>query len=565
MYVDTATSQQHGKTYIRHLLRESYRKNGKVKHRTIANLSHCSANEIEAIRLALRHKGELEQLGSLKESIQLNQGLSVGAVWLVYGIARQLGIVNALGSTREGKLALWQIISRVIDQGSRLSAVRLAGYHAACDVLGLEKFDEDDLYDNLDWLNLHQSDIELRLHKKRFNEKPPDLFLYDVTISYLEGENNALGAFGYNRDGKKGKQQIVIGLLCDREGFPVSIEVFAGNTQDPKTFTSQIRKVAERFGGGEVTFVGDRGMLKSPQLKEIAENDNDFHYITAITKPQIEKLIKVGVLQMNLFDRHLAEVKTEEGIRYILRRNPTRAQEIKLSRESKYHSLCKAVKAQNSYLENHPRAKIEVALRKINALSHKLKIFDWVDLATHTREIKISKNTNVLLEISKLDGCYVVKTDLSNKNATKEIIHDRYKDLTLVEQAFRTSKTVHLEMRPVFVQLESRTRAHAFVVMLAYMIIKVLSSRWNSLNITVEEGIKQLSTLCMTEVKVKDKAPYNQIPKPREMIRKLFTKTNVILPNVLPSKGIIVTTKKKLPENRKLKYNQSLTKNISTI
>jgi len=217
---------------------------------------------------------------------------------------------SGLGPTRAGKLALWQVIARVIDQGSRLSVVRLAGSHTACDVLNLGKFNEDDLYDNLYWLWENQAKIEDRLFEKRNgmkrNEDKQQLFLYDVTSSYLEGTENKLAAFGYGRDGKKGKRQIVIGLLCDETGIPLSIEVFKGNTKDPATFGSQVRKVVERFGGGEVTFVGDRGMIKSGQIEDL--NKEGFHYITAITKPQIEKLLKTGVIQMELFDQDLAEV-----------------------------------------------------------------------------------------------------------------------------------------------------------------------------------------------------------------------------------------------------------------
>ena len=222
MYVD----QSHSGKYVRFLLRDSYRQDGKVKHRTIANLSSCSPQEIEAIKLALKHKDDLAALLSLREDVCLRQGLSVGAVWVVYDIARQLGVEAALGATGQGKLALWQVIARVIDQGSRLSAVRLAGGCAACDVLGLEAFNEDDLYANLDWLDEHQRGIEDRLFGSLPAPHSPGLYLYDVTSSYLEGVCNEFAAFGYNRDGKKGKRQIVIGLLCNGEGRPLSIEVF---------------------------------------------------------------------------------------------------------------------------------------------------------------------------------------------------------------------------------------------------------------------------------------------------------------------------------------------------
>src|SRR6266700_5408210 len=293
MYVDTSHIIRGGKTYTRHLLRESYRANGKVLHRTIANVSHCSAAEIEALRLALRHKEALEHLGSLQDAITLKQGVSFGAVWTVYHIARRLGIEQALGTTREGKLALWQVIARVLAQGSRLSAVRLAMFHAACDVLGLDTFAEDALYENLDWLAGAQALVEDRLFAQRTKAKPSNLFLYDVTSSSLEGTQNELAAFGYNRDGKKGKMQIVIGLLCAEDGPPVSIEVFPGNTQDPRTVASQIDKLKGRFGVTAITFVGDRGMIKGQQVEDLAQHG--FHSIPAMTKPQMEKLLQQGI------------------------------------------------------------------------------------------------------------------------------------------------------------------------------------------------------------------------------------------------------------------------------
>src|SRR5256885_112662 len=337
MYIDTSRITRGGKTYTRHLLRESYRANGKVLHRTLANVSHCSEAEIEALRLALRHKGELEYLGTIQDAITLKQGFSFGAVWTVYHVARRLGIAQALGTTCEGKLALWQVMARVIDQGSRLSAVRLAMLHAACDVLGLGTFDEDALYENLDWLAGAQALIEDRLFAQRTKTQPINLFLYDVTSSYLEGTQNELAAFGYNRDGKKGKLQIVIGLLCHEDGHPVSIEVFPGNTQDPQTVASQVEKLKGRFGVTAITFVGDRGMVKSQQIADLAKQG--FHYITAITKPQIEKLLRTGTLQLDLFDQEVAEVLADEGIRYVLRRNPVRAQEVKETRHAKLATL----------------------------------------------------------------------------------------------------------------------------------------------------------------------------------------------------------------------------------
>src|SRR3989441_1729285 len=393
MYIDTSHITRGGKTYTRHLLRESYRAHGKVLHRTIANVSHCSTAEIEALRLALRYKEDLEHLGTVQDAVTLRQGLSFGAVWTVYHVARRLGIAQALGTTREGKLALWQVIARVIDQGSRLSAVRLAMAHAACDVLGLDTFDEDALYENLDWLAGAQALVEDRLFAQRTKTKPINLFLYDVTSSYVEGTQNELAAFGYNRDGKKGKMQIVIGLLCDEDGQPVSIEVFPGNTQDPHTVAAQVEKLKGRFGVTTITFVGDRGMRKSQQVEDLAQHG--FHSITAMTKPQIDKLLRTGTLQMDLFDQELAEVLTDEGIRYVLRRNPVRAQEVSDTRHAKLATLQALVAKHNQYLTDHPRAKVQGALQKLVARAAKLRIADWVELTLEDRSLTLTINASV--------------------------------------------------------------------------------------------------------------------------------------------------------------------------
>lgn len=549
MYVDSSTVKHNGKSYTRYLLRESYREQGKVKHRTLANLRSCSREEINALRLALRHKHDLTPLGAMHEHMTLKQGFSVGALWLVHDMARQLGIVQALGSTRAAKLALWQVIARVIDQGSRLSAVRLAGMHAVCDVLHLTKFHADDLYENLDWLCSQQATIEDRLATQRAHREKLAVFFYDVTSSYVEGDQNALAAFGYNRDGKKGKQQIVIGLLCDAQGTPLSIELFAGNTQDPQTVAAQVRKVAERFGGGTVIFVGDRGMLKSQQIAQLKQQG--FDSITAITKAQIGSLLKQGVLDLEWFRDEVMEILTPAGLRYILRRTPIRAQEIHASREDKAQAFEKAVAKQNHYLTEHPRATVDVALRKLKAQCQQLKIANWASVVADGRVLSIAVDAEAKAEGAKLDGCYVLKTELEKEQVAKEVIHKRYTDLALVEGAFRSCKTTHLAMRPIYVRLAKRTRAHALVVMLAYHIIMELRARWQPLNITVEEGIEELTHLCSTEVHVTGKAPYHEIPAPRPLSRQLLDAAQVRLPRALPSQGIVVTTKKQLPPKRK--------------
>jgi hypothetical protein len=549
MYIDTSHITRGGKTYTRHLLRESYRAHAKVLHRTIANVSHCSEAEIEALRLALRHKEELAHLGTIQDAITLKQGLSFGAVWTVYHVARRLGIAQALGTTRDGKLALWQVIARVIDQGSRLSAVRLAMSHAACDVLGVGPFDEDALYENLDWLAGIQASVEDKLFAQRTKSKPVSLFLYDVTSSYVEGTHNALAAFGSNRDGKKGKRQIVIGLLCDEDGQPVSIEVFPGNTPDPHTLAAQVAKLKARFGVQEITFVGDRGMIKSQQIEDLTQQG--FHYITAITKPQIEKLLRIGTLQLDLFEQALAEVLADEGVRYVLRRNPVRAQEVRDTRHAKLAALQALVAKHNHYLTEHPRADAQRALQKLVARTTTLRLSDWVELTLVERTITLTINEDAQTEAATLDGCYVLKTDLTPAQAPKELVHDRYKDLASVEQAFRACKTVHLEVRPIFLRREARTRAHAFVVMLAYQIIRYLAACWNAFDVTVEEGLHALTTLCLVEVSPHNAPSYHCIPTPRDAIARLLHSADITLPKVFSLSGTQVSTKKK-PQSERL-------------
>lgn len=526
------------------LLRESYREHGKVKNRTIANLTHCNPIEIDAMRLALEHKGDLRVLKP-NDSIELKQGMSVGAVWLVYEVARRLGIAKVLGRDGAGKLAMWQVIARVIDQGSRLSAVRLAQVHAGCDILGIRQgFNEDNLYKNLAWLSDNQERIEKRLFKARRKDKKVELFLYDVTSSYFEGLQNELAAWGYNRDKKSGKKQVVVGLLCDEEGEPVSIEVFSGNTRDFDTFGSQVKKAAAVFGCERVTFVGDRGMIKSGQIDEI--KDEDFNYITAITKPQIEKLLKAGVFQMSLFDKDVCEVE-HEGVRYILRRNPQRVEEIANTRTEKKETIEKIIQDRNIYLSEHPLAKVETAIKNVNNRIIRLKIDKWLKVESDGRMLQLKEDA--LSKDARLDGCYVIKSDLP-KEVDKQIIHDRYKDLAEVELAFRTCKTGMLEIRPWYVKTEKSTRGHALVVMLSYLIIHNLKQAWADFDITVEEGLKELSMLCSMEMVIKDRGSCHRIPTPRQMSAKLFKAANVRLPRVLPHLGTKVVSRKKLTSSR---------------
>ncbi len=547
MYItDVLTKTKSGKISHRcTLLREAYREDGKNRNRTIANLTHCDPKEVEALRLALKYKHNLTELTSLK-GVELRQGESIGAVWLISRIAQKTGIEKALRTDRQGKLALWQICARIIDEGSRLSSVRLAGTHAACDILGItETFTEDHLYKNLAWLADHQKAIEDRLFHTRTK---PELFLYDVTKSYLEGDQNVFAEWGYNRDKKSGKKQIVAGLLCDEEGEPVSIELFRGNTRDPSTFESQVKKTAERFGCDRVTLVGDRGMVKSGQVEMLGRVG--FHYITAITKPEIETLLKNGVIQMELFEDTLCEV-IDGTVRYILRRNPFRAHEMEKTRTGKKEAVLKLLAKKNMYLATHPGAHVDVAMGDVKEKIRRLKTQKWLTVSVTERTLSLDTDNEALNEEAKFDGCYVIKSDLPGVD--KAVIHRRYKDLAMVEDAFRTSKTDFLELRPWNVRTEGSTRGHALVVMLAYIIIKYLKKAWASLNVTVEEGIHSLSSLTSLEMVTEGKGSTHHIPVPQGINAQLLKAAGVSLPTALPHFGVSVVSRKKLLDRRKLK------------
>lgn len=563
MYIDDQTYQRNSKTYRRVLLRNSYRENGKVKHKTIANLSQCAPEEIEAFKHALKHKGGHPTLPQFSDFSSIKQGKSFGAVWCLAELAGRLGISRALGKNREAALTMWMILATLIAQGSRLSAVRLAQSHAVAEVLGLDGFNEDDLYQAMDWLAANQGNIERRLFAHRYGDLAPDLYLYDVTSSYLEGERNELAEFGYNRDGKKGKKQIVIGLLTDGEGRPISVEVFEGNAKDNLTVKDQIGKLSRRFGVTNVTVVGDRGMIKSAQIEAL--NDEQFHYITAITRPQIEKMIREDVLQLSLFDDHqLCEVSVERDgggtVRYILRRNPVRAGQIQAVRESKLSAWMRHVAKKNQYLREHPRASVEKALNEIQTKARKLHLDAWTVIVPCERAIEIRIDSDKLHEISRLDGCYALKTDIPAREVSKEIIHARYKDLAEVEWAFRTMKTTLLEMRGIFVRKAERTRAHVFIIMLSYLLAYELRRYWADIEMTIEEGIQELCLITSCIYSIGETA-VQSIPEPGERARALIDKLNIALPEVMPVKDVKIEPRKKIKETRRKKANAQYTLN----
>ena len=544
-----------GKSYSSILLRQSFRVGSKVKSKTLAVLTQLPAHVLEAVRRALAQPSDsLSQLAKTSDgSLRLRAAESFAALWTVDQVAQQLGIKKALGVTREAELAYWQVLARVLRPGTSLLAmVRLASTCAAAALLGWRMaFTEDDLYTNGSWLEGRHAVIERRLWQSRASHPKDQLFLYDVTSSYLEGDCNALAAWGYNRDHKQGKKQVVVGLLTDSQGEPISTQVYRGNTSDLKTFGQQIHKIKKELGCEGVTMVGDRGMIRTDQ--KAAARKAEFHFITALTKPQIEKLLADKVLQMELFEDTVNEVLGEDGRRFVLRRNPERQKELESSREQKRQVVERALQKANAYLQEHRRAKVNTQRRKLTAQIQRLKTQDWLKLTIRKKRLVLTVDSKALQAVAQLDGCYVVETDLKARQAGAQTIHDRYKDLAFVERDFRTLKTGHLDFRPWFVCKEDNTQAHALTSMLALKVRRHLERAWWNLEVTVEEGLRELEQLCVIELLHPQSGEVlaRQVPEPSPSQKKLLDALKLLLPETAPKAGVTVVTRKKINEVRK--------------
>ena len=552
---DVVSKGKQGKSYTSILLRQSYRVGAAVKSKTLAVLTHLPAPVLDAVRRAIDPSTDsLSKLAADSDgSLHLRQAQSFGALWTSDQIAQQLGIKKALGSTHQAQLGYWQVIARVLRPGTSLLAmVRLAGSCAAAALLDWQRpFTEDDLYANGSWLEDHHALIERRLWQARPAAPKDQLFLYDVTSSYLEGAYNALAAWVYNRDGKKGKKQVVVGLLADNLGEPVSIQVYRGNTNDLKTFGDQVDKIKKKLNCQGVTLVGDRGMIRADQ--KTAAQKAGFHFITALTKPQIQKMLDDKVFQMELFDEKVHEVLDEEGRRFVLRRNPVRQEELKKAREQKRQAVQAAIQKANTYLKEHPRAKVSTQQRYLTERLEHLKVENWLKLSVKKKRLVLTLDEPALQAATQLDGCYVVESDLKANQADAQTIHDRYKDLAYVERDFRTLKTGHLEFRPWFVCTEDNTQAHALTSMLALKVRRHLEGAWWKMEVTVEEGLRELEKLCVMELvhTQSDKVIARIVPEPSSRQKEPLDALKLSLPAAVPQSEVSVVTRKKINKARK--------------
>lgn len=461
------------------LLRETFREDGKVRHRTLANITALPGEVVAGLRELLKsHRSGDPVIPSA--AFRISRSIPHGHVQAVIGVLKRLGLDRIIASKHcaERDRVVAMIASRILNPGSKLATTRALNAATCSSTLaaacGIENdVHENDLYDAMDWLLPRQPRIEKALAARHLTDG--SLILYDLTSSYFEGTACPLAKLGYSRDGKKGKLQIVFGLLCDQHGCPVAVEVFDGNTADPTTVSKQIEKIRHRFGLKRVIMVGDRGMLTQARIDQELRPVEGLDWISALRSAQIAALAKDGYIQMELFDeRNLAEIQSPDfpGERLVVCRNPALAtrrackrEDLLTATEEDFKKIRAAVLRSNRPL----RGKDKIGLRvgrvidaHLMAKHFKLEItddsFDW------------QRDEDKIRQEAAIDGIYVVRTSLPSGNLSASDIVERYKDLSAVENAFRCIKTVDLNVRPINHYTADRVRCHILLCMLAYYV-----------------------------------------------------------------------------------------------
>jgi transposase len=457
------------------LLRESFREHGKVRNRTLANISHWPPAQVEALRQLL--KGHTTVGPALSEAFEVTRSLPHGQVAAVLGMLGRLKVDQLLQPGPERNRVLALIAQRILEPGSKLAAARALRQETAHSTLGaelgVEKVDEDDLYAALDWLLPQQPQIEAALARRHLGQG--SLVLYDVSSTYFEGHCCPLARYGHSRDERRSNPQIVFGLLTDGDGCPVAVEVFEGNTADPRTVAAQIAKLRERFELNEVVVVGDRGMLTQARIEQELRPVPGLEWITALRTGQIQKMVGDGGLQLSLFDQtDLAEITHPDypGERLVVCRNPLLAQErarkredLMLAAEKKLETIAAATRRPQRPLRDPERINYRIG----EALGPKKvgKYFQWQLTA---QGLSFQRDVERIARDAALDGIYVLRTSLSSQRLAAAQTVRSYKRLAQVERAFRALKSLELEIRPIHHRLADRVRAHVLVCLLAYYV-----------------------------------------------------------------------------------------------
>jgi hypothetical protein len=460
------------------LLRESFRENGKVHNRTIANLSHWQPDKIEALRQLL--KGNYQGVPDLPSAFQITRSLPHGHVAAILATMRHLQLDTVLDAepSRERDQALALIAGRILEPSSKLATSRSLRPETCHHTLGTElqlgALNEDDLYAAMDWLVARQAPIEAVLARRHLRQGT--LVLYDLTSTYFEGHHCPLAQYGYSRDERRSNPQIVFGILSSAEGCPVAVEVFEGNTGDPQTVAAQVAKLRERFHLERIILVGDRGMLTEKRIEQDLRPHEGLEWVTALRAPQIQKLVSQGAVQLSFFDEHdLAEVSQHPdypGERLIFCRNPLLAAERQRKRgellavaEKKLKEIEAATTRKRRPLRS--AEKISYLVGKALAPSKVEKYFRW---EITPEGLRWQRDGARIERDAALDGIYVLRTSVAKQFLDTEQTVLAYKRLAAVERAFRSLKSVDLNVRPIYHRAPDRVRAHVFLAMLAYYV-----------------------------------------------------------------------------------------------
>lgn len=541
MHIETIRHKRGDRVYVTYLLRQTYREDGKIKHRTIANLTGVPLPIIELIRASLR--GEPVAVG--RDEVRCIGSLSHGAAWAVTAMMRKLGLPALFGPRPQPwqRVVLGMIAARILAAGSKLFATRWWKTTTLADDLDLPVDDDgaveqhravNELYKALDALLNRQQAIEKKLAERHL--QPGSLVLFDLSSSYVEGRKCPLAAFGHNRDGKKGKQQITYGLLTTREGCPVAIEVFAGNQSDPTSLKPQIERLRAEYGFTDLVVVGDRGMITKTRIKDLEAAGLD--WLTSLRAPDIQRLHQQGLLQLSFFDqRDLAELHDpkQPTRRLVACRNPLLAGDRARKREELLadteRELDKIVaRVQAGRLKQ--AAAIGLAVGKV---IHRRKVAKHYRIVIADGVFTYERDASSIEREASLDGVYVVTTNVPEEKLSSDEAVASYKSLRNVEQAFRTMKTTLLELRPIFHRLEDRVRAHAFLCMLAYYVVWHMRQALEPL-LTEADGFTSfqaiLATLGTIERHTMEVRGYRfaLVTEPNELQRRILTLLDVPIP-----------------------------------
>ena len=478
MHVARVRRTVKGKTFESILLRQSYREDGKVKHRTLAHMTRWPAQLVDVVERTARG----ERLIPPGEAFNIERSWPHGHVAAVLGTARAMGLEHLLDAkpSRRRDLVLAMIVARVLEPASKLATSRLWLSTSLAATLGVEDATADELYGAMDWLLERQERIEQRLAKRHL--EPGDVVLYDLSSTYMEGEHCPLAKRGYSRDGKPGMLQIEFGLLTNADGEPVAIEVFPGNTADPATFQAQVAKVKDRFGVADVVWVGDRGMITGAQVRQLQATAG-VSWITALRAPAIQKLVAEGAIQLSLFDtQNLAEVEDPRypGERLVVCHNPLLAHK----RASKREDMLLATErelAKVAAMVERGAAGGRAGLHGAALIGERVgRVVNKYDMAKHFRRaitdssFSYARDPAAIATEAALDGLYVLRTNVAKERLDTAAVVLAYKSLEQVEDGFHHFKLTDLEVRPVYHYVEERVRAHLLLCMLAYSVQRTM-------------------------------------------------------------------------------------------